>query len=335
MATKQDTDTWMEAATTYVHSSGAVAAVPQERALSAAAAATAPAFWSKSGLTGAGSRRKATGGKARQRPQQERTQPDQGAAGPEAPKGKRQQLEHLSEKERAERNKAQRKKALEARRRNMEERKAQQAAEEATAQSTAMLATGSQAKPSDGSQIPSLQLQVAGADSSTVKPHTQHEVAQRGRQQLSLPLLGPASRQNCPSTTLQGATWHVWAREHLDPATTPAPLQDTDDTLAALGGLHNDIGPAWLEAACMVETQLVTAAAAAAGGGGRSPAAATAAAGTATARLRAGDGHDRRATGRLRLPGGTDAVPLHRLTVSQATQLKDWPASERRVGLIT
>ncbi|GLC51213.1 hypothetical protein PLESTB_000478000 [Pleodorina starrii] len=56
----------------------------------------------------------------------------------------------------------------------MEERKAQQAAEEATAQLTALLATGSQAKPSDGSQIPSLQLQVAGADSSTVKCQTPH-----------------------------------------------------------------------------------------------------------------------------------------------------------------
>ncbi|GLC58803.1 hypothetical protein PLESTB_001402700 [Pleodorina starrii] len=173
MATKQDTDTWMEAATTYVHSSGAVAAVPQERDPSAAAAATAPAFWFKSGLTGAGSRRKATGGKARKRPQQERTQLDQGPAGPEAPKRK-QQIEHLSEEERAERNKRQRKKALEARTRNMEERKAQQAAKEATAQLTAMLATGSQAKPSDGSQIPSRKLQVAGADSSTVKRQTPH-----------------------------------------------------------------------------------------------------------------------------------------------------------------
>ncbi|GLC37406.1 hypothetical protein PLESTM_000580100 [Pleodorina starrii] len=50
MATKQDTDTWMEAATTYVHSSGAV------RGSSAAGARPigrrsrySPAFWFKSG----------------------------------------------------------------------------------------------------------------------------------------------------------------------------------------------------------------------------------------------------------------------------------------------
>ncbi|GLC66456.1 hypothetical protein PLESTF_000429400 [Pleodorina starrii] len=68
MAARQDTDTRIKAANM---STAAVAAAP-----SAAAAATAPAFWFTAGRTGAGSRRKATGGKARQQPQQERTQPD-------------------------------------------------------------------------------------------------------------------------------------------------------------------------------------------------------------------------------------------------------------------
>ncbi|GLC52744.1 hypothetical protein PLESTB_000663400 [Pleodorina starrii] len=190
MAARQDADTRMEAANT---STAAVAAVPQERGPSAAAAATAPAFWFTAGRTGAGSGRKPTGGKARQQPRQGRTQPDQGPAGPEAPKRKRRRLEHLPEAERAERNRAQTQKALETRRRNTEERKAQKAAEEATAQLTAMLATGSQAQLSDGSQIPSLQLQMTAGDPPAIEPHTQQEVAQRGRQQLSAH--GPASGQ--------------------------------------------------------------------------------------------------------------------------------------------
>ncbi|GLC59631.1 hypothetical protein PLESTB_001515900 [Pleodorina starrii] len=87
---------------------------------------------------------------------------------------------------------------LEARKRNMEERKAQQAAKEATAQLTA-LHSGSPpaARPSlrtdHRSPAFSCRWRVQTPPPSNVKPHTQHEVAQRGRQQLSAH--GPASRQ--------------------------------------------------------------------------------------------------------------------------------------------